>query len=239
MSLTALILEDETRAANVLKKMIHAECHEIDDVLHCSNLNDGLLTIAHQSPTISFVDINLPDGNGFELISKLQEIGSRIIITSADITYAIKAIRYTVSDFLLKPYTRTDLKTAINRALDKTGLQQPTSSKILLHTERHTHMVESTDIAYCKADGNYTRVVLRSGEEIVISRTLKHFEDHLNGHGFFRTHRSYLINMRFVKGIEKMDGGSLVLKDNSLVPISSRKKVEVLALIQGLSKCSF
>lgn len=237
MTISAFILEDEPKAANVLKRMLGNQCENLDQIWHFNSVEAGSEALEDIAPTLAFLDIHLPDGSGFDLLTQLKTKGTAVIFTSAHSQYAIEALRQDAKDYLVKPYTSSELRAAIERAMDTVSKENHGKKgiRISLQTERFTHLIGLDELAYCEAHGNYTKIHLKNGREIVISRTLKQFEDQLGQHGFIRIHRTFMVNSRFITGLEKQDGGSVVLEGNVLVPISRRKKDEVLELISQMS----
>jgi two-component system, LytTR family, response regulator len=189
----------------------------------------------------------LGDGTGFDLLEIFPNLESRIIFVTASDEFAIKAFRYAAVDYLLKPIEPVQLQEAVERAQKqiigtkeslsvlKEVITKPDAlpTRISLHTDERILVVEVAQIVRCEASDNYTYFFLVAGEKIMVSRTLKHFERLLEGQGFVRVHQSHLINFKYVQGLEKKDGYTLVLKNGNLVPVSLRKKAEVLALLSA------
>jgi two-component system LytT family response regulator len=205
----------------------------------------GLNAIQQHKPGLVFLDIEMPDKTGFELLNSLPEINFDIIFTTAYNQYAIKAIRFSALDYLLKPVDLDELKGALARVyrkhlkkeqrenidmlMNNIRSSQPNFSRITLSTQDGLVILHIDEIIYCEASGTYTFFYLKNKEKIVVSKTLKEYEDLLKDHHFFRAHNSFLINLNEVKKYIKGDGGSVIMSNGDEVFVSKRRKEEFLA----------
>jgi len=190
----------------------------------------------------------MPEGSGFDLLESITERNFKVIFVTAYDHYAIKAIRYSAFDYLLKPINTIELQKAIERV--KVEMQQDkseskkqyetllfnrshASKRIALPSVQRLLFVDVKDIIRCEAESNYTYVYLNSGEKEIVSKTLKEYEELLVENGFLRVHQSHLINIQMIKSYEKSDGGYLLMNDNSQVPISRLRKEKVMTILNG------
>ncbi len=208
----------------------------------CSNPAEGLKAIEKHEPDIVFLDIEMPGCSGFDMLQQIENIGFETIFITAHGHYAIKAIRYSALDFLLKPIDAAELKNAIERFKEKRKkaitqkpgienfvhnlrVKNPADFKLAIATIEGTHFIPAQDILRLEADGSYTKFFLIKGKNIMASRTMKDFADLLDETQFIRVHKSHVINKRFVKS---MHGNHLlVMEDNAVVEVSRRRWDEV------------
>jgi two-component system, LytTR family, response regulator len=244
--MTALIIEDMPQAVAVLEADLATYCPDVQVIGIAHSVVSAAKLLRQQRPDVIFLDILLGDGTGFDLLEIFPGLDARIIFVTASDEFALRAFRYAAVDYLLKPIEPEQLVDAVQRAKKQlAGTKESLSvlqeainrpdvlpSRISLHTLERILVVEVEQIVRCEADDNNTRFFLNSGEKVFVTRTLKHFEQLLEGHGFVRVHQTHLVNFRYVRGLEKKDGGYLLLKNGDLIAISVRKKAEVMALLQ-------
>ena len=240
-----LIIDDEPAASNVLKLLIENHVPAAREVRTCNNPGEAPALIRDFKPSLLMLDIEMPTMNGFDLLNRVGTWDFDVIFTTAYDRYAIKAIRFSALDYLLKPVDIFDLQNAINRHIIKkefqlpreqqelvgnliSNLQQKDTSafKLALSTTEGVFFLEPGQIIRLEGEGNYTRFHLVDQKPILISHTMKDYEEILGEHGFIRAHKSHLINKKFVRHFDKE--GMLWLADGSHVVVSRRKKEEVL-----------
>ena len=199
-------------------------------------------------PDILFLDIMLGDGTGFDVLEIFPNLRSKIIFVTESDEYAIRAFKFAAIDYVLKPYSDQDLNTAIEKATQqiqpdkqqlsvlKDSIASPNQrpNKISLHTLDKIIVVDLNDIVRCKSDNNYTEFFFQDGTKILVTKTLKTFADLLKNYQFLRVHQSNLVNVSYVKAFIKSDGGYLVLKDKNTVPVSVRKRAEVIEALNTI-----
>jgi two-component system LytT family response regulator len=191
----------------------------------------------------------MEDGTGFDLLERFEKIDFHIIFVTAYQEYAVKAFKFSAIDYLLKPLEPEELQNAIERLRNILNAEQESrvtnllmniketrreEKKIVLRTADKFHFIKVSDIIYCESDGNYTNFWLEGGNKVMISKSLKEYEEILTEYGFFRPHKSYLINLAYITGFEKGEGGYIILSDNNRIPISFRKKEEFLRIVEGM-----
>lgn len=240
--MTALIIEDMPQAAEVLRQDLSTYCPDVEVLGVAGSVVAAAKMLRQEMPDLLLLDIMLGDGTGFDLLEIFPDLKAKVIFITASDEYAVRAFRYAAVDYLLKPVDADQLVQAVNRVRLQKGsqaesikllqdnLRQPDvlPERISLHTLEKIIIVEIAQILYCEADGNNTWFFLNSGEKILVTRTLKQFDQVLERHHFIRTHQSFLVNLRFVQEFIKKDGGGLKMKNGVLIPVSSRKRAEVM-----------
>ncbi|QTE23167.1 LytR/AlgR family response regulator transcription factor [Polaribacter cellanae] len=246
-----LIIDDESRARNVLANLLQEECTGINTILEASNLVEGVELIKNTAPQIVFLDIEMPQNSGLEILDffKNEKINFQIIFTTAYSQYAIEAFRLSAIDYLMKPIDIEELKLALQNAkkvieeeninhklqnLEK-AFQQLSLNKIALEIPKGIIFASHEDILYFEADGVYTKVHLMNGKSELICKTLKHFADQLKDKPlFYKPHRSYLINLKFMNEVVKKDGLHVVMQNNKTIPIARDRKDAFLKMINTI-----
>lgn len=246
----AIIIDDERIGRETLQSLLKQYCPNVSVVAQADSVDGGRRAIATHDPDLVFLDIEMPFGNGFELLDGIADARFEVIFTTAYDQYAIRAIRTAALDYLLKPIDRDELVSAVEKAEKKTGgarslnlnlevllenLKHATSehSKIALPTDDGLTLVGVNDIIRCEADGNYTRFFLQNREQLIVSKTLKDFETLLGEMNFLRVHHSHLVNIDHVKKYVRGEGGVVIMSDTAAVPVSRRKKEELIRRLSG------
>ena len=234
----ALIIDDEKRALNILKLLIEQHIPEIQSVYTALGSAAGLEQIHSREPDLVFLDVEMPGMTGFELLEALHDVEVNVIFTTAYDHYAIRAIRCSAIDYLLKPIDIQELKTAVHRAISRNasgGDLSPLMKNLIanfktIHSHKPRLAIPTTggltffdidDIVRCESDNNYTTFFLMHGRKFVSSKTLKEYDELLTEYQFLRVHQSHLVNPAFIK--EYTQKGMLEMTDGSRVPVSRRK----------------
>lgn len=242
MNLRAIIVEDEKHSRETLKNLLEKFCEGVEVVAMAASVKEALDIIPQGKTDVVFLDIELQSGTGFDILTQLPEINFEVIFTTAFDQYAIKAVKFSSLDYLLKPIDLEELQQAVEKAKKiknrieytqqlKTLLQnikQPSLSKICLSTSEGFEFINTSEILYCEAGGSYTTFVLITAKKLLVSKHLKEYETLLLDNHFMRVHNSYLINLKEVKKYVKSDGGYIVMNNNDIVSISRNKKDEFL-----------
>lgn len=243
-----LIIDDEKRIRDFVKRMIDSFDLGVEVYTDGENVETGIAAIKNLKPDIVFLDIQMPDGTGFDLLNQLGEKSFELIFITAFQEYAIMAIKFSALDYILKPIDSEELKTALVNALDTLDFKKEETQyealshnlnaqqkrKLVLKTQESVHVVDLGEIVRCEADKNYTFFYLNNGKKILVSRTLKDFELLLANHGFFRVQQSHLINIDYIDRYDKTEGGSVIMKDGASVPLSTAKKEQFFQLLENL-----
>ena len=244
----ALIIDDENRTRDLIAKMINSFGLDIEAIPAAESVESGIKAIEEHHPDIVFLDIKLPDGTCFDLLKAIPNKNFEVIFITAHEEFAIKAIKFSALDYILKPVDPEELKAAVMRALDALGSKKEESQfealhlniqpnqkrRLVLKTQESVHIVELDHIIRCEADRNYTSFYLTEGKKILVSKTLKDYETLLSSHNFLRVQQSHLINLDFVSRYDKGNGGSVVMKDGSEVPLSPAKRDIFFKILENL-----
>ena len=235
-----VIVEDELKSRDMLAAMIIKITPELDIVGLAGNVSEAEKLIRELKPELVFLDISMPDGSGFDLLEKVSGQKFELIFATASDQHAIRAIKFSACDYLLKPIDMDELKLAVEKVVQKKqsvpnmeNLQfliqhlrraDDNFQKITLPTGNAYEIVNVKDIVRCEADGSYTTFYLSDKRKLMISAGLKHYEELLPENDFIRVHHHHLINMQHVLRFLKEDGGYAVMSDGSKIEISRRKK---------------
>ena len=243
-----LIIDDENRTRELIAKMIDSFGFDVETIPEGENVQSGIQAIQKHQPDIVFLDIQMPDGTGFDVIRSIEDKNFEVIFITAHEEFAIKAIKFSALDYLLKPVDTTELKAALEKALaaleDKSegsqfealssNMNPNEKRRLVLKTQESVHVVELDEIIRCEADRNYTSFFLKGEKKILVSKTLKEYETLLSGHNFLRVQQSHLININYVDRYDKKNGGAVVMKDGSEVPLSPAKREVFFKRLENL-----
>lgn len=248
MKISCIIIDDEPNNVENLQNIINTYCPDFEVVATAFDAADGSVKIKVHQPDLVFLDIQMPEASGFDLLRNFNSINFEVIFITAYDQYGIQAIKFSALDYLLKPINLAEFRHAIARAKEKimskkrnysidnlleymkTGQRE--SPKIALPMQNEIIYVKVNTIIRCEADDNYTKFFLDSMEQILVSKTLKNFVELLEPHRFARTHQSHLVNLNFVKSYLKEDGGILLLNDNTKIPISRQNLEKIRDLLK-------
>jgi two-component system LytT family response regulator len=235
----AIIIDDEAHCRKTLWMLLKEYCPDVQVAEQCPEAESGLAAIQRLKPDLVFLDIEMPNMNGFEMLEKLPEIHFEIIFTTSYDQYAIKAIRFSALDYLLKPVEPDELQRAVQKVSQRLNyplpqqmeillqkLHQPASpvQKIALPTMEGLQMVAVSSIISCASDSNYTTFLLKNNQKLVASRPLKEIEELLEEYSFLRVHNSHVINLNEIDKYIKGEGGYLVMTDGSTIDVNNNKK---------------
>lgn len=251
MKIRVIIVDDEERGIIALHELINNYCTDVQVVGTAANITDAESLIKEKEPDLVFLDIEIPGTNGFQLLEKFNEINFEVIFVTAYQEYAIKAIKFSALDYLLKPVRISELQSAIEKIKKKHHSQTENNTdkyhffktminetnpfkKIILSTMEGYYPVKIEDIIYCKADDSYTHFYLQAGKHYIVSKQLKDFDDILVPHNFFRIHKSYLININHIEKVTKTDGIGVIMSNHEELPVSFRKKDEFIEKIKSI-----
>jgi len=240
--LKAIIVDDEPYCCEILAAMMESECAEVEIVSICKNADEALAAIRQYAPDLVFLDVEMPKMNGFEMLEQIPDINFHLIFTTSYDQYALKAIRFSAIDYLLKPIDREELKKAVQKVKERIATPLPQQLEILMHKFRQPSnlinkialptieglmMIPVDNIISCESADNYTTLQLKGKKKILVTRSLKEMEEMLEQHAFIRVHRYYIVNLNEIEKYIKGEGGYLVMSDGSTIDVSRNKK-EVL-----------
>jgi len=240
----AIIVEDELLSIDLLRSILLNYCPEVEVVGEASNYEDAVVLLQNTCCDIVFMDIQLHDQTSFEVISQLDYRNFSIIFTTAFHHYAIEAFKVEAIDYLLKPYTPKQVIVAVDKAKKKlesipnstlnallNKMSRKDTNRIGLTTQDGILFVDKNEIIHCIADGSYCKVFLTCKEQILLSKSLGEIEQLLTSENFIRVHTSHLVNVEHIRQFLKEDGGELILTNGNHIPVSRRKKMDLLNLI--------
>jgi two-component system LytT family response regulator len=244
----AIIVDDEPQFRENLLDIIRIHAKDIEVVAVAGSVAEAVAQIQLLKPQLLFLDVHLTDGLGFEVLEQVNYRDFRIIFTTAHDNYAITAFRFNAIDYILKPVDAELVKEAIDRVRkqplyssanderykDLLNKNQFDRKKIALPTLEGITMLNIQDIIRCASDGSYTTFFTVSGRKIVVSRSIKEYDELLSPSNFFRVHQSHLVNLNFVEQFLREDGGTLIMTDGSRIEVSRRRKEQLIQLIQTL-----
>ena len=239
----AIIVDDELSAIRSLKWEIEKFCKGIEVTDSFTNPIEAISAINYLKPDCIFLDIEMPEMDGFQLISNLEHKNFDLIITTAFDNYALRAFKANAIDYLLKPIDTEDLLASVakikkNKEKNTLGINlenilknmgpKKEPKKIPLVFSGKTVFVNSEDIIYCKSSGNYSEIFFREQKTEMLSKKLKEVEALINNEDFFRVHKSYLVNVKYIKEFIKSDGHYLILENEKTIPVARQKKNDLL-----------
>ncbi len=249
----AVIVEDEKHSRELLEELVKEYCEGVTVAGSAGSVAEALAMIEEIKPGLVFLDIELPDGDGFQILEKLDQPKFDLIFTTAYDQYAMRAFKFSATDYLLKPVDIEELQNAVQRVVEKQkegdggggqaeqlqallrNIRQVGTpfKRIVLPTTNGFTVVNPEDIIRCESDRNYTFIFLKDGRRILVSRTIKEYDEMLADFNFFRIHQSHLINLLFLKNYTRGRGGYVELTDGTVLDVSARRKSEFLARMGG------
>lgn len=247
--LKAVIIDDIEAIRKKNSAIIKLNCPNISIVGQADSVESGIKIIKQLSPDLIFLDVEMPDGTGFDLLQRLKPFNFKVIFITGYEDFAIKAFRFSAIDYLLKPLDPAELVEAVKKAEESLGkevfemklnnlftnLERPKNlQKLVLKTVDKIYSADIQDVVNCESEKNYTTFNFINSPKLVVSTNLKEYESLLTPFGFFRTHQSHLINMAYFDYFIKTDGGNtIVMKNKTAIPLSVRKKEEFLTLLEN------
>lgn len=244
----AVVISGDQAAAGVVSSLIGSCCPDISVIATASTRNEAIHLMNSSQADLVILDTYLKDGSGFELLNHFRNPDFRIIFISEYTEYAIRAFDYGATGYIVKPIQEQKFITTVNRAMDAIrheeklqlkqletdlkGLSQ--KEKMILRTNEEIHSIDLSRIIRVEADGNYSTFLIDDGRKIIVSKPMKEYEDILLDNGFSRIHKSHIINIKKLRYFEKAEGGYLIMEDGDKVPVSSRKRDAVIALLESL-----
>lgn len=252
--ITALLIDDDKHLRTGLKALLERYTNDIFIVGEAESVKTGIAAIEKLRPQVIFLDIHLTDGTGFDILERISQVSGKIkahiVFITAHEQYALKAFKFSALDFILKPVDPEELQQTMAKIKDAVGKNNSFENidlllenirkkvdnfkRIALSTSDGIHLFEVSDIIRCEAKINYTQFFIKNHKPVLISKTLKEYEELLGEHGFERIHQSHLINLAYLKSYIKTDGGYVIMADNVNIPIAQSKKEKLQELINSL-----
>lgn len=246
----AILIDDEISNLENLRTLLEKHCPQVNIATVAQTVTDAVNAIEEHLPDLIFLDIQMGEQTGFDVLKALPHRNFEVIFVTAYDQYGIQAVKFAALDYLLKPVDIDELKTAVNKAEQKLAAQtqssqldfllqqikrpEPSMSKIALQMQSEIRYVALADIVRCEADNTYTFFFLANNEKLLVSKSLKEYADLLKPNGFLRTHQSHLVNPKYVKSWLKEDGGLLLLASGEKIPISKPNKEVVKQALKQL-----
>ncbi len=245
----ALIVDDEPELRELNRSILEKNFDEIEVLACLGSVNESVEFINRHKPRLIILDIRLTDGTGFNILQQIEPYNYALIFVTAYNEFAIKAIRFSAIDYILKPIDESDFCNAVERALssiNSTKLPEQVetffsyyerktqSRRIVLKTSDAINIVDVCDIVCCKSESNYTTFFFSNSTKLMVSRVLKEYEEMLSEYGFFRPHHSHLVNLHYVTKLDKTDGGFLIMKGGKEIPVSLRRKKRLVEILENL-----
>ncbi len=243
-----VLIDDEKNALEMMEWLLKTYCPQVEIVGMCDSSEQGVETIHKVKPDVIFLDIEMPNMNGFDMLEKFERLFFDVVFCTAYDQFAIKAFKYSALDYLLKPVDPEDLKATVKRIEEKKSFpsreqfdllfqtikqgSRATPQRIALTTGDGLIFVPTADIIYCEAESNYTNVVLSGGKKILVSKVLKEIDEALSGPDFYRIHSSFLININRIKKFVRGDGGYIIMDNDATVSVSRSKRQEFMELFE-------
>lgn len=238
--LKTVIVDDEPNAVDFINSVIGDHCPELEVVGKAYNVTSGIKKIEEQNPDLVFLDVEMPNGTGFDLLAHFPEKEFDVVFITAFNHYAIKAIKFSAVDYILKPLNITEFIEAVRKVLQKRGsskshgdenfkilmenLKSPVPSRLAIPTAEGMEYLNPKEIIRIEADRSYSWFFLTGNRKILVSKNLKEFQDLLSDRYFFRSHNSHLINLKYVHKFVRKEGGYIEMQDGEQIPISRNRK---------------
>ena len=238
MQIRALVVDDEKSGRENLSGLLSSYCPQIQVAGHAASVKEALELIRQAQPQLVFLDIEMPGGNGFGLLEAFDDYPFEVIFVTAYDNYAIRAIRFSAADYILKPINRNELITAVEKVSQRIrqqmenervkqlfyNIRHPQDQKIGLPANNRIKFVEIKNIIRCQGESNYTHLFFEDKKSMLVAKTLVEFEELLQEHHFIRVHKTHLINLNHVTAFLRDDGGRLLLSNGESIPVSRRRK---------------
>ncbi len=244
MNIRSIVLDDELHCTDTLRWQLEKYCPSINVVKVFNSSKAALSYIKSNSIDLLFLDIEMPEMNGFELLNRISNLNFDIIFTTAYDEFAVKAFKASAIDYLLKPIGKTDLIDAVQKVENKKSRsvlpdqidilydalshKKPIKERIAVPTQEGLHFIKINEIVYCISDSNYTNIHLTNTKHILVCKTLKEIEAMLAEDGFLRIHNSHLINLQKIEKYTRGDGGYVVMDDKKMLNVSRSRKEALL-----------
>jgi two-component system, LytTR family, response regulator len=241
-----VLVDDEIQSLVMMEWLLKTYAPQVKIEALCSDAQKGIEEIKRHRPDLVFLDIEMPHMNGFDMLEQFDELFFDVVFTTAYDQFAIKAFRYSALNYLLKPVDPDDLKETIRRVEHRKMVPLKEQMDVLMQSIREAGrqplarialttadgmlFVATEEIVFCESDSNYTTVVMKGGQKILVSKTLKDIDETLSGNNFYRIHNSFLVNLNHIKKYVRGDGGYVIMDDGTSIGISRNKRQEFVEL---------
>ncbi len=236
--LTAFLIDDDTGFQIHLKELLAKDHADVKIAGIFNRAEDAVIALKQNPADVVFLDVEMPGLTGVELLEHFEQRSFAVVFTTSHDKYALNAIKKEATDYLLKPINRIELAKALDKVraglLSKKLKPLVTNPKIPLHSAEGITLVEIRNIVHCEADNNYTTFFMADGKKLVITKGISEVETQLQPHGFFKPHKSYVVNLQHVAKVMKTDGGFIVMNNGAEIPIARARKEELMQVIEQL-----
>ncbi len=244
-----IIIDDEKNAREAVRAIVEGSFDDIDIIGEAASVMEAVKLINKEKPDLLFLDIDLNDGTGFDILNGINYKELKVIFITAYQEHAIRAIKFSAFDFILKPVKVSEIVQAVNNLkseLAEDNYEQKyeaffsnynnrdNNKKLVLRTAEKIHVVYTNQIVSCQSDNSYTTFHLADKSKILVSKSIKMYDEILSPCGFMRIHRSHLINLEHINYYEKQDGGTIVMNNNNNIPVAHQKKADLLKYLDSL-----
>jgi len=242
----AVVVDDEAKARQSLIHLIKKLFDDVEIVGEAEGVESGVKLITETKPGLLFLDVQMQDGTGFDLLTRIDRSNLQVIFVSAHDHFAVTAIKFSAVDYLVKPVEAVELQKAMDKFRQQKSMKDVQQKldlllknvnridKIALPSVNGIEFVKIDNIMRCEADNNYTAFYLINGEKILVCKTLKEYEDLLSAKGFFRIHKAVIINMTYLKKYIRGEGGAVIMDDGTELPVSRRRKESFLEALRRM-----
>ncbi|MBP6730902.1 MAG: response regulator transcription factor [Chitinophagales bacterium] len=244
----AVIIDDEAKARRIMEALLKEYCPDVEVVAIAEDVPSGVIAINQHKPDVLFLDVEMPGYTGFQLLDFFREIDFEIVFTTAHSDYAVQAFRVSAIDFLLKPIQISEMIAAVEKVKEKRGNNKERISvlkenfkdnsikKLALPVAEGLVFADTEALSHLEADGAYTHFIFSDGKKIIVSKKIKEFEEALTQqNSFFRTHRSFIVNLKKIKQYVKQEGGYVLLENDVQIPLARDRKDDFLKVIEQMS----
>ena len=231
--MNVVVIDDEVNSLELLNTLLSNYCKNVNKIELAESVDSAIPIIEKVNPDLIFLDIEMPEANGFQLLDRLSGHQFLTCFTTGYEEYAVKAIKYDAFGYLLKPIDLQELKAIVHKASTIINKQQDTDPTLVLSDSSSYHAVKHSEIIYIQGSGNYTSIQLQNGKTLLSQEKLRYFEDHLTDSGFFRVHRSYIVNISQINSIMESRTGVAIMSNNQEIPIANRRLKEFLQAFRG------
>ena len=245
----AVIIDDEPKARKNIIRIVSLIDSDIQIVGEAESVKTGYQAILRTKPDLVFLDIQMPDGTGFDLLDRLPNINFKVIFITAFDNFAIKAFKYSAVDYLLKPINPEEFKMAVDKMLQiynkedynlkintlLSNISTSENQKLVLKTSEGYYVITISNIIRLESDKGYTNFIFKDRKSILVSNIIKNYDEMFSDKGFLRTHQSHLININYIESFIRADGGYIVMKNGDTVPVSKRKKETIIQMLDKMS----
>lgn len=229
----AILIDDEIHAIENLTILLNDFCEGVDIVGTTTSALEGIKLIKQKKPDIVFLDVSMPYGTGFDVLDAIGTINFKVVFITAYEQYAIEAIRRNAFDYIMKPVQIKELRNCVSKLSEELKNSENPHMRISLHSNEYIDFIEVSDIIYCKSDNVYCDIYTRTKGKLTYTKKMKDLEAELPNNTFIRCHNSHIVNKNFVFRYSKIDGGALILTNDSIIPVSRSRKDDVVQWLES------